>query len=498
MKYNQPDNVARRLLFTYSRNGPFVMKQADFWLMKDILTMSYTMVERSRSVWREKITNKILISLFFISLAGGAHADEFLLPAMEAADIKASALTQLPAVQPEKYARTNTITIYFCGTAITKDWWRAEDAHSPDGSSGFWSSELVSTLFHEQNADSYKLVVNGIGTDDLPGSTATYPVKISPDGHSDIKSPDQNSKGLYGQYFPSSFLTTRGWNKCVDEAITYINSVLASTTGDITLNLVGHSRGGVLTMMAADKIKHNPRIKTINILALEPVPGDGSVSADTYSLTEKVKNYIGLYAEDERTYMFEPVIPAAGPETNTWLLRLPGSHETMAGNTQKDGHSKNYYISRPTGDENKHLPELGPVGRLAKIIATELLASRDWGGVRFNWNWRQGTIDGSKKELIKTAADMRSAEAAKLYQYQRTVSWLPSLIPFYTSLEVFSGGRAQKISRSEVLTGLQNEPRVVYKMEGGVLRTMALSEAIPGRETPSQILNRLIELGGLN
>ncbi|MCX5786408.1 MAG: hypothetical protein NTX59_12040 [Elusimicrobia bacterium] len=436
--------------------------------------------------------------MFVISLAGGAYADEFILPAMDAAGIKASASTQLPAVKPEKSVRANTVTIYFCGTAITKDWWRAEDAHSPDGSSGFWSSELVSTLFHEQDADSYKLVVNGIGTDDLPGSTAAYPVKTSLDEQFDINSLDQNSKGLYGQYFPSSFLTARDWNKCVDEAVTYINSVLASTTGDITLNLVGHSRGGVLTMLTADKIKNNPRIKTINILALEPVPGDGSVPAVTYSLNEKIKNYIGLYAEDERTWMFEPVIPAAGPETNTWLLRLPGSHEAMAGNTQKDGHSKNYYISRPTGDENKHLPELEPVGRLAKIIATELLASRDWGGVRFNRSWRQGTIEGSKKELIKTAVDMRSAEAAKLYRYQRTVSWLPSLIPFYTSLEVFSGGRAQKVSRSEALSGFQNEPRVVYKMEGGVLRTRALSEAIPARENPRQILNRLIELGGLN
>ena len=426
-----------------------------------------------------------------------AYAAEFGDLAVKASDLKAAAAAEAVAVTPDKPARTNAITIYFCGTAITKDWWKAENAHSPDGTAGFWSPELVSTLFYEQNADSYKLVVNGIGTDSKPGSAASYAAKASPEGKIDMNS--VGNKGLYGQALPSSFLADRGWDKCVGEAVTYINSVLASVTGEVTLNLVGHSRGGVLTMMTADKVKNNPRITAVNILALDPVPGDGSVPVGTYLLSGKVKNYVGIHSEDERTEMFEPVIPAAEPGTKVWLLTLPGSHEAMVGNSQKDGHSSgDHYYSSNVGDGNTHLPELKPVGRLTKIIATGLLASPDWGGVRFNPDRPQVTIEGAKAELIKTAQDMRSPEAAKLYAYQRTVSFLPSLIPFYTSLVSFTGGRSQSLTYTEVSRGLHNDPRVVYKMEGGTLRAMALNKVIPDRETAAQILTKLTELGRLN
>ena len=439
---------------------------------------------------------KLMMLAVISGLAGGAYAAEFMDLAVKASDLKAQAAAGIFAVRPEKAARTNVITIYFCGTAITKEWWKASDAHSPDGANGFWSPELVSTLFHEQDNDSYKLVLNGIGTDDVPGS-ASSPAARTAGGKPGFD--PVGNKGLYGQALPSSFFTERGWDACVGEAMTYIDSVLASTAGDVTLNLVGHSRGGVLTMMTAAKAKDNPRIKAVNILALDPVPGDGSVPAETYLLDGKVKNYVGIYSEDERTEMFGSVIPAAEPGTKVWLLTVPGSHEAMVGNSQKDGHSSgDHYYSTDKGDGNKHLPELEPVGRLTKIIATELLASRDWGGVRFAAAWRRGTIEASKAELIKTAREMRSAKAEKLYEYQRTVSFLPSLIPFYTALVAYTGGYAQQISDSEAAAGLQNEPRAVYKYEGGTLRSLALNEAIPKRETAGQIVEKLAEFGGLH
>jgi len=439
---------------------------------------------------------KILMTAVILSLAGSVRAAEFTDLTVKASDLKAAA-AEAAAVMPERAARNNVITIYFCGTAITKEWWKGPDAHSPDGSAGFWSPELVSTLFHEQDNASYKLVVNGIGTDETPGSASSPAVKPPADGRTDIDS--VGNKGLYGQAFPSSRLADRGWETCIGEAEAYINSVLSSTAGDVTLNLVGHSRGGVLTMMTANRVKDNPRIKAINVLALDPVPGDGSVPDGTYLLNEKVKNYVGIYSEDERTEMFEPVVPAAEPGTKVWLLTLPGSHEAMVGNSQKDGHSSgDHYYSSDNGDGNTHLPELEPVGRLTKIIASELLASQDWGGVRFNWNWRPATAEGSKEELVKTAQEMRSPKAEKLYEYQRTVSFLPSLVPFYTSLTAFSGGSARMISDSDVSAGLQNEPRVVYKFEGGLIRTMPLNEAVTDRETPEQIAGKLAEFGGLN
>ncbi|MEI7529163.1 MAG: hypothetical protein WCK76_09475 [Elusimicrobiota bacterium] len=432
---------------------------------------------------------ELLMLTALLSLTGAAQAGGFRDLAARAPELQAATPPTVSAAKPYQAAPT-AVTIYFCGTAITKDWWKAEDAHSPDGSTGFWSPELTSTLFHEQDDASYKLVVNGIGTDDIPGATASPALKSSRGGSS------PENKGLFGQAFPSSSLADRGWDQCVDEAATYINSVLAATAGEVTLNLVGHSRGGVLTMLTANRFGNEPRIKAINILALDPVPGDSNIPSDAYSLNGKVKNYVGLYAEDERTGMFEPVIPEAGPGTKVWLLTLPGGHEAMAGNTQKDGHSRNYYYLN-LGDGDEHLPELRPVGKLAKLIATGLLGARDWGGVRFSGNGRQGTR-GAGAELLRTAQDMRSAKAEKLYEYQRTVSFLPSLVPFYTGLMAYSGGYAQKVSDSDISAGLQNEPRVVYKVEGGTIRTLGLNEAIPDRETAEQLLGELAEFGGLN
>ena len=429
---------------------------------------------------KQIMKNLIRIMTLILGLAGGVYAQSALeqLGAGKYAEVAVPAIPMASAARvsdgPGRTARANTVTIYFCGTGMTKAWWQAADAHSADGSNGYWSPELVATLFKEQGEESYKFVVDGVGTDAASGSD-----------------------NLLDQGFPSSPLAKRGWAKCLDEALAYLDSVLASTTGDITLNLVGHSRGGVLTLMAANKVKDNPRIKAINILALDPVPGDSSLPAATYGLSGKVKNYVGIYAEDERTVMFEPVIPAAGPGTKIWLLTLPGSHEAFTGKTQKDGHSRNNYFGAKLKDGDTHLPELEPLARLTKMIAAELLVSQDWGGVRFNWTWRQGTAEESKAEFLNTAREMRSAKAAELYAYQRTVSYLPSFNPFGTSLAAFINGASYNISYSDIRAGIQNGPRVAYKMEGGALRAAALDQAVSGRETPERMLNKLMELGGL-
>ncbi|MEI7527302.1 MAG: Mbeg1-like protein [Elusimicrobiota bacterium] len=403
----------------------------------------------------------------------------------------AAAFTPKAAPGPYKATRANTVTIYFCGTGMTRDWWQAANAHSPDGANGYWSSELVASLFYEQETDANKLVVNGIGTDDAVG-TAAYFARKPAEGLTGLNIGD---KGLLDQGFPSSSLAKRGWAKCLNEAVAYLNSVLASTTGEITLNLVGHSRGGVLTLMTANKVKDEPRIKAINILALDPVPGDTSLPAATYALNDKVKNYVGIYSEDERTAMFEPVIPATAPGTKVWLLTLPGSHEAFTGNTQKDGHSRNNYFGEKIKDGDIHLPELQPVASLSKIIAAGLLASPDWGGVKFSGN-RPGA-GAAREELINAAREMRSAKAAGSYEYQRSVSYLPSLSPLYSTLVTFKNGEAHRLTYSDVRAGEQNGPRLANKLEGAALRAVALTEAVPGQRSPEQILNSLLEFGGL-
>ena len=138
---------------------------------------------------------------------------------------------------------------------------------------------------------------------------------------------------------------------------------------DIALNLVGFSRGGVACLMMANRVS-NPtsysHVKKINILAFDPVPGGldpiGNFG-EAFTLSSKVNQYIGIYARDERTYMFEPVIPkVSSSATKVLTVLFPGSHETMVGNLQIDGHSVVTNTFDSTA-ENPNLKDVSDVSR---------------------------------------------------------------------------------------------------------------------------------------
>ncbi len=176
----------------------------------------------------------------------------------------------------------NVVTVYFCGTGCTKDWWVSN-------LSNFGTSELVATLYHQQSLlrDSvhnyYKIIIDGIGS-------------------------SGNLKDILEWAVPS-WEGAGGWNKCLTEAGEKVGNIINQTKGDIILNLVGFSRGGILCMASAYGLMGS-NINSVNIIVFDPVPGDDwDLLEEFYSLNPKVNHFVGIYAEDERTAFFQPIIP---------------------------------------------------------------------------------------------------------------------------------------------------------------------------------------------
>lgn len=130
------------------------------------------------------------------------------------------------------------------------------------------------------------------------------------------------------------------------------------TGGPITtINLIGHSRGGVAAIMCSHELAALFPNAAINIFAIDPVPGAGwSLSTEMMTLPTQVKNYVGVYAVDEvsngfngvvprvnfRGSLIDPLLPVADLAhqinvPNYHLIYAPGRHGTVAGNQTPDG-----------------------------------------------------------------------------------------------------------------------------------------------------------------
>ncbi|MHC5074293.1 MAG: hypothetical protein ACYTFE_05665, partial [Planctomycetota bacterium] len=285
-------------------------------------------------------------------------------------------------VQAEK-----VLTIYCCGTGATEAWYNAS-------ASAFDSPELIATLYHfddsnenltNESSTHYKTIVDGIGSG---SGFALFELlsQINPD---------------WG---------ARPWSACMSEATGALNDVLDNNNPDpnVILNLLGWSRGGILTMKIARWIANQPenknikeRVTKINILAFDPVPGmtdPVGVLGNEVVFPTKVNQYVGIYSQDERSWKFEPMKPDYEDlnATKKWLIRVRGSHETLVGSTQLDGHAISTTPLPPDLDwpikiPEIHAPGLVPIGNLSKAIAQELLSSSEWGNVQFDPNslWHQ-------------------------------------------------------------------------------------------------------------
>lgn len=111
------------------------------------------------------------------------------------------------------------------------------------------------------------------------------------------------------------------------------------------VNLVGWSRGAVTGIAIANAIANDPECSHIrvNIFAVDPVPGAyaETISWQKTEIPACVNEYFGVYARDEVSVGFNPVIPKRkSSKTKLTLLPLPGMHASVAGNSHVDKNSK--------------------------------------------------------------------------------------------------------------------------------------------------------------
>ena len=333
-------------------------------------------------------------------------------------------------------AEDGVVTMYFCGTTMSGSDWNPSIC-------SFRRPETVAYL-HKQQMDhisgypfQYKTIIDGIGVG----------------GPLDIIWAASPSLDL-------GVLSGRGWAKVLEEGIDYLDSIVTTTVEPFILNLVGFSRGGVSVMHLAHEVCNNPayeyinnRIKHINMIVFDPVPGDAFLNARIFNLPGKVNSYIGLYALDERTFLFYPVLPLSMTPL-TFMFSVPGSHETMVGNTQKDGHSG--LFDSPHDDFS-----LGRLPWILKVFATEILGSSDCGHVRFfpalDWYWGETDINALKNKFVQ---QLKAAYAfplpANYYWNMRDHTFLPSARSWRYE---FIGGIA---CHPIYFFGQENYPRCAY------------------------------------
>ncbi len=291
-------------------------------------------------------------------------------------------------------AEDQVVTIYFAGTGATVDW-------SVPANSFEHTGELLAILYSQQlpqpnngqfTGPHHKFFIDGIGT----------------------------GCGALGDWSSTAFPEfegCRGWNTCLTEASNHLkNDVLAKfPDDDVILNLVGWSRGGILTMKFAYMVYNdtnvNPRVKRINILAVDPAGHrtlymESGVPEYEFCLNDKVNQYVGIYGRDERSAMFGPAIPGYGSTTKGWEYIVPGSHETLVGNTQEDGHHSVHILGcGPLWLNECYHDELSKVSWVTKAIAVKLFNSREWGKVEFDWNWDGLVGEEAKRNTFIQKAD---------------------------------------------------------------------------------------------
>lgn len=177
------------------------------------------------------------------------------------------------------------------------------------------------------------------------------------------------------------------------------------------VNIIGWSRGGVSCHMLANAMAKDSALSGIpvNIFAVDPVPGTGNFQKERCSLAGNVKNYVSVYARDERSKGFAPIVPKCASATSVLILPFPGRHATVAGNGAVDG-----------ADGAQGLPHPGALVRgLAEKFLTE-------------WGTQLDKRSGFGKDDINKMYDAMKEDAAK-YQTLRT--------KVYTTAENSNGER---------------------------------------------------------
>ncbi len=370
-------------------------------------------------------------------------------------------------VAPMSFANVDevVVTIYFAGTNLDSSMWDPND--SPYG-----RSETIATLYRaqENQAHHHKGIVNGI---------------------------DQSFNG--DPFQPN-------WNAQLNSAESIFDNRPACSGQCVILNLVGFSRGAVSTMHTArkmvDDIDVDNVIKKINIFAMDPVPGDGLLVTGIVGTNFRlpaIADYIGFYANDERSVGFAPIIPQSSGNDHVDFFRVPGAHNTMIGSAFKNGH-------RDSHDDD--VGRLDPLPRTLRIVAMELLASAAWGHVRFNpdvhsglnldWTGGETDIEALRQRFINNnLAPIFESYYGFMREFSLVAPLSVDLREGWTGSNCVAAGTADKARLSErcVYTGGYNVALPLGQSDGPIDEVASL-KWLNAQESGDYLLWTLIEERG--
>jgi len=290
-------------------------------------------------------------------------------------------------------ARDRTVTVHFGGTTMAVNPALTQFPYQ-DGTAP--TVEMIAKLYTENIS--------------IPGKNHKYPV--------DGVAVDQ---GVCSQDVcyekPCGAVPTRTYQRTWAEAENYVLSDLETDDGRIILNITGFSRGGASTFVLAHNVQLWPpisiRVKHINILAFDPVPGqfDYCINRDAFDIGPLVQNLVIFYMRDERYGYYDnmellqadmrpidPTIQMGNTITKRWNVLIPGAHETGVGNAQLSGHNLPTIFAYccPVGGLCYNNASFNPcvnwsfyepfryASYITNIIAYELFESKQWGNVTFN------------------------------------------------------------------------------------------------------------------
>ena len=248
---------------------------------------------------------------------------------------------------------------------------------------------------------------------------------------------------------PHCLSNPRGWDEVhrahkAGSAMAQWNALLVDEpTGKIIVNSVGQSRGGVSAIRFAGEVAaaSPDRIAWINVISTDPVHDENAACLSGndkdhtldihWVLPSLVRTYVGIYAEDERSADFHPVVPIAeDPATEMILMTVPGSHQTLVGNAQIDGHAPNFPLISAGG--NKEDGQWKTLAGLVTYLVLELFQSYDFGFTEFTngsspgynylyWSQQEAGITNDA-EWIVLMEHVRNINAGS---YVQSVSFLP-------------------------------------------------------------------------
>lgn len=269
------------------------------------------------------------------------------------------------------------LTIYFCGTSSTK----FDDTH-PD----YWQGELIARLASSTLGREFAewIVIDGPGSgdlqaDDLWTEFTSYPLTGVLWGNGweeNVKHAMNMIKGKFDwqrtKLTEQQYTTLKNANIPIEDVKisgTFFNRTYDYGDRLVTqqqlqaqivnifrkgalpskVNLVGWSRGGISCHMLANAMFNDSELEKIpvNIFTVDPVPGSGNFQNERVTLKSNVKEYVGFYARDERSFGFDCVIPVTEPATTISVFPMPGRHATLVGNASLDGKSAGTTLKEP-------------------------------------------------------------------------------------------------------------------------------------------------------